>query len=87
MMILERLDVSESGATKLAMELGEKIKHAIALSFDPHGVELQCTASIGVRLFGPKAEIENLLKQADQALYEAKRAGRNRVSCFNLTIK
>ena len=82
-MILERLDMSEAGATQFAQELGEKLKRAIALSFDPEGIELQCTVSIGIRLFGPTAQVNDLLKQADQALYQAKRAGRNQISFFN----
>ncbi len=41
---------------------------------------LEITTSIGVTsLNGPNDTIENLLKRADQALYRAKREGRNRV--------
>ncbi|RAU17429.1 hypothetical protein DN062_13505 [Nitrincola tibetensis] len=84
-MILERLDLSEAGAAQFAQEVGEKLKRIISISFDPEGIELQCTVSIGVRLFGPTAQVDDLLKQADQALYQAKRAGRNQISFFNST--
>lgn len=83
--ILERLNSSEAGAIQLALEMGEKLKHVIALSFDPEGIELRCTACIGIRLFGPKANVEELLKHADQALYQAKRAGPDQISFFHLT--
>ncbi|WP_052063300.1 GGDEF domain-containing protein [Nitrincola sp. A-D6] len=82
-MILERLAMSEAGAAQFAQEVGEKLKRAIALSFDPEGVELQCSVSIGIRMFGPTSHVDDLLKQADQALYQAKRAGRNQISFFN----
>jgi len=84
-MILERLDLSEASATQFAQEVAEKLKRIISLSFDPEGIELQCTVSIGVRLFGPTAQVDDILKQADQALYQAKRAGRNQISFFNTT--
>ncbi|MFN3882950.1 MAG: diguanylate cyclase domain-containing protein [Nitrincola lacisaponensis] len=82
-MILERLDRSESGAALSAQEVGEKLKRGVAHVFEPDGISVKCTASIGVRLFGPAAEVNDLLKQADQALYQAKRAGRNQISFFS----
>lgn len=83
--ILECLDSSEATAVELAHEMAEKLKQVIALSFDPEGIELRCTACIGIRLFGPSTEVHNLLKQADQALYQAKRTGRNQTSFFHQT--
>lgn len=82
-MILEGLHLSEVVSMQLVKEIGEKLKTAIAVSFDPEGIKLQCTASIGARLFGPSTQVKDLLKQADQALYQAKQAGRNQVSFFN----
>ena len=41
---------------------------------------LMLTASMGIATIGPAVETpEQLLKQADRALYEAKNSGRNRV--------
>lgn len=86
-MILERLDMFEAGAAQFAQEVGKKLKRIIAHRFDPEGIELQCTVSIGIRLFGPTAQVDDLLKQADQALYQAKRAGRNQISFFTQPSK
>ncbi|MCK9389487.1 MAG: diguanylate cyclase [Sulfuritalea sp.] len=48
------------------------------------GAELNVTASIGVTLFpDDKADADILLRHADQALYVAKEAGRNRYCLFN----
>jgi two-component system cell cycle response regulator len=44
------------------------------------GVELKITASLGIASNSANVETpEQLLKQADRALYEAKSSGRNRV--------
>lgn len=37
------------------------------------------TASLGLALSGPAESLDHLYHQADQALYRAKHAGRNRV--------
>jgi EAL domain-containing protein (putative c-di-GMP-specific phosphodiesterase class I) len=49
------------------------------------GQELRVTGSIGVRHLDPglPLDIEQLLRQADQAMYEAKRGGKNRIVVFN----
>ena len=46
------------------------------------GSTLNCTLSIGVAtMTDQKTDLENLLHQADTALYAAKNSGRNKVSC------
>lgn len=41
-------------------------------------------ASIGISLFGKKKqEVDELIKQADMAMYESKEKGRNQISLFN----
>ncbi|MFP3981831.1 MAG: GGDEF domain-containing protein [Desulfobacterales bacterium] len=42
---------------------------------------LRITASIGVAAYRPEESIDSLLARADQALYEAKLAGKNRIVC------
>jgi diguanylate cyclase (GGDEF)-like protein len=65
------------GATKLAQRLRGDLEAAtIEL---PDGGELKVTASIGVAVKGGLDRAEKLVAAADEALYEAKRGGKNRV--------
>lgn len=65
-----------------AAQVGERLRACIAAEpFQANGdTRLEVTASVGVAtLDGPHDSPEALLKRADQALYVAKRGGRNRV--------
>jgi diguanylate cyclase (GGDEF)-like protein len=66
------------GATKLAERLRAELEAAtIEL---PGGGELHVTASFGVAVKGELEGPEHLVAAADEALYDAKRNGKNRVS-------
>lgn len=53
-----------------------------------HDGELRCTLSIGVVSFPEDTEkMANLVTMADEALYHAKRSGRNRVSLYRDSLK
>ena len=63
----------------LAMQRAEQIRAAVAATevvVDQHSIRI--TVSVGVASLGPDETIEQWLSRADAALYEAKRAGRNR---------
>ncbi len=65
-------------------ELAARVAHALHRSDFVPNVVTQVSASIGVALFPEHGrEIGTLLKNADAAMYQAKRDGRNQVSFFN----
>ncbi|HWX66435.1 MAG TPA: diguanylate cyclase [Rhodanobacter sp.] len=62
-----------------AMVVSERIREALAhTSVEHDGQSISVTVSIGVAAMCPDESIEQWLSRADKALYEAKRAGRNR---------
>ena len=64
-----------------AMVLAERLRQRIAQSF-MNRLEQRCkvTVSIGVAGLGPEMSTEDLIKEADEAHYRAKQAGKNRVA-------
>jgi diguanylate cyclase (GGDEF)-like protein len=71
----------ESGA----MLLGERIREELAKTvFQTPNGPLQVTCSVGAAVFpGAGSSWEELFKSADQALYQSKNNGRNRVTMFS----
>jgi diguanylate cyclase (GGDEF)-like protein len=61
---------------------GESIAEQLRLGIEAMGIRtgIGVTASFGVSGGGPEIEFTELFHRADQALYQAKRAGRDRVS-------
>ena len=59
----------------------ERLRTAVCdLPFDVNGREVWATVSIGIaRCESPTESVDSIVRRADGALYEAKRAGRNRV--------
>jgi diguanylate cyclase (GGDEF)-like protein len=67
-------------STPHAVEVGERIRQAVAgLAPDAMGVDGPVTVSVGVAIAGPEDVMTDVIERADQALYRAKRRGRDRV--------
>jgi diguanylate cyclase (GGDEF)-like protein/PAS domain S-box-containing protein len=67
-----------------AESVAEDIITALSEPQDLDGNTFQCTASVGVALFCDDSQsMDDLLKRADMAMYEAKTAGRNAVRFFD----
>ena len=65
------------GATQLAERVRTSLEQRTILA--PDGTRIQVTVSLGVAAFPEGAGTENIVSAADGALYEAKRAGKNKV--------
>ncbi len=66
-----------------ATPLGRRIVESLAQPYEVEGVECHVTASIGITLFPEHGRDGGvLLKNADLAMYEAKRRGKNGISFF-----
>lgn len=87
--VLSELEGDRSSAMQQARQVAEKIRTELAgpyrlqmqsTSGETKAVEHFCTSSIGLLLFrGQATGADELLKQADTAMYHAKQAGRNQV--------
>jgi diguanylate cyclase (GGDEF)-like protein len=85
MVMLENLDRDLTSAARQAEVVSEKILQGIRGQYILGTFELgHSTASIGVALFSPgEYSTQELIKQADVAMYQAKDAGRNTMRFFD----
>lgn len=70
-------------STAAAMAFAERIRIQIAQLRFPEHEELRCSASFGIATLEPGETLNQLMKRADEALYEAKKRGRNQVRLAN----
>jgi diguanylate cyclase (GGDEF)-like protein/PAS domain S-box-containing protein len=86
--ILDFLSDNATEAAILTESIGEKVLTAFAQPYPLNGFEYHCTPSIGVTLFNENDKsIDDLLKQADIAMYQAKAAGRNTLRFFDPSMQ
>jgi diguanylate cyclase (GGDEF)-like protein len=82
--LLAELSSQAPEATAQATGVALKIQQALQQPYSLQGMAHQCSASIGVLMFsGNTPAQDELLKQADRAMYQSKAAGRNRVTFFD----
>jgi diguanylate cyclase (GGDEF)-like protein/PAS domain S-box-containing protein len=86
--MLENLSEELEGAALQARIIGEKILLALAQPYMLAGRDHRSTPSIGVTLFAAHTQgVEDMLKQADLAMYQAKAAGRNTLRFFDTAMQ
>lgn len=86
--VLEDLSTQMPEAAAQTETVGEKIFGAFNQPYWLADHEHRNTASIGVTLFGNKQfGLEDIMKQADIAMYQAKKAGRNTLRFFDLLMQ
>ncbi|CAG1023449.1 putative signaling protein [Patescibacteria group bacterium] len=87
-LILEALDEDTEQAAEQAKSIALRLLNAIQLPFNLQGYEYHCSASIGINLFcDHQSSVDELLKQADIAMHQAKQQGKNTVCFFDHAIQ
>lgn len=82
--LLENLGDGEAAAAGRAEVVGEKIRETVARPFSVKGRDYHGSMSIGICLFDDSHQsVDELLKRADVAMYQAKSGGRNRICFFD----
>lgn len=82
--MLEDLSAHSEEAAIQARRIGEKILEHLNLDYQLAEHNYHSTPSVGATLFGPNAEsFDELLKQADIAMYQVKLRGRNALCFFD----
>ncbi|ABM04824.1 diguanylate cyclase/phosphodiesterase with PAS/PAC sensor(s) [Psychromonas ingrahamii 37] len=86
--LLENLSLQAIEAANKAKKVAKKIIFELAQYYQLNMHRYHSTTSIGVTIFsGNETGIEELLKQADIAMYQSKAAGRNTWHFFNKTMQ
>ena len=81
--LLQGLGTQAQDATEKARAVGEAILAALREPCDLAGQPYHCEASIGVSLLvGHGMTVDEALRQADNAMYQAKTMGRNRLHVY-----
>jgi diguanylate cyclase (GGDEF)-like protein len=82
--MLEALAPELAGAASQAEVVAEKLLASLNQPFELDGAQHYSTPSIGITLFGDeRLSVDELLKRADLAMYQAKAAGRNTQRFFD----
>ena len=71
-------------AKKEAMIIANRIKKLFHPVFEIDGLDLYMTTSIGIVIIEPKTDnIDNVIRQADMAMYQTKREGQDNISFYD----
>lgn len=83
--MVDNLSTQFSSAVAQAKLIADKIMQSLSATFElPNGIDYRSTPSIGITLFkDTSVTVDELLKQADIAMYCVKREGRNNLRFFD----
>jgi len=82
--LVERLGESLEEASRTVAKIAETIRLALAEPYQINNMHIHSSSSIGISLFcGHDKDVDELIKRADMAMYQAKDGGRNRTRFFD----
>jgi diguanylate cyclase (GGDEF)-like protein/PAS domain S-box-containing protein len=88
LVILKNLNDGIQESASLTEAVGTKILNTLGQTYQLGDINYRATASIGATLFcGEETSIEDLLKQADLAMYKSKDTGRNTLHFFDADME
>lgn len=77
------VSLTHLGGLDDALGVADKIRRAVARPIQLDSAEVKVTLSIGVAMAHMGEDVDHLIARADQAMYRAKHAGRDRVVTFD----
>jgi diguanylate cyclase (GGDEF)-like protein/PAS domain S-box-containing protein len=80
-------DLTTATSRDRAIEIAERLLEAVAEPFVVGGAQTFVSASVGIALATGEERPEELLRDADAAMYHAKESGRGRVAVFDETMR
>jgi diguanylate cyclase (GGDEF)-like protein/PAS domain S-box-containing protein len=80
-------DLTTATSRDRAIEIAERLLEAVAQPFIVGGSQTFVSASVGIALATGEERPEELLRDADAAMYHAKESGRGRVEVFDDTMR
>ncbi|ALT78366.1 sensor domain-containing phosphodiesterase [Paucibacter sp. KCTC 42545] len=85
--LVSNLGLDAAQATRHAMAVAEKLREVLVMDHHIFDHSYNISGSIGITLFPKGAEaVDDLLREADTAMYRAKASGRNRVAFFETAM-
>ncbi len=86
--LISDLGTHADQAARAAMAVAEKVRAELDRPHDIDGVRYATTGSVGLTLF-PRhgTAVDDLLREADTAMYRAKSGGRNRTAFFQIEMQ
>lgn len=82
--LIENISADSEDASQIVAHIAEKIRATLAMPYQLNTNTHHSSPSIGVCLLrGSDLSVEELIKRADLAMYQAKDSGRNRVRFFD----
>ncbi len=85
--VLNELSANIDEASHQATLVGTKIQEELSVPFEMDDFVFNCGGSIGISIFGQGDLAEDIIQQADMAMYRAKREGRNSLCFFDPSMK